>query len=83
MNSKKTRTVRASSKERVWGPSRKRISSGTAACLPHRERSDAGGAAGLDAGADGFWLVRLYSGPRDDWTATTETLSGAESSRGR
>jgi hypothetical protein len=77
------RIARASSKERDCGPSRKRISSGTAGSLPHWERSDAGGAAGLDAGTGRSWLVRLYSGPREDWTATTETLSGAESSRGR
>jgi hypothetical protein len=77
------RIVRASSKERDCGPSRKRISSGVAASLPHCERSDAGGAAGLDVGAGRSWLVRLYSGPREDWTATTETLSGTASSRGR
>jgi len=68
---------------RDWGPSRKRISSGAAASLPHCERSEAGGAAGLDVGAGRSWLARRYSGPRADWTATTETQSGAESSRGR
>ena len=78
-NSKKIRKARASSTLRGWGPCRKRISSGAAAPLPHWDRSEAGGAP--ETGGSG--AQARYSGPWADCTATTETLSGAASSRGR